>query len=71
MAAAAPDPLFHQPVFYQTLSAEFHSPADHTLGPLVIAMPVIGGLIVGLIARYGSPQIRSHGIPEAIEAIRR
>ncbi|MBV8636199.1 MAG: chloride channel protein [Burkholderiaceae bacterium] len=55
--------------FFQTLSAEFHSPADNTLGPLVIILPVIGGLIIGLIARYGSPQIRGHGIPEAIEAI--
>ena len=55
--------------FFQTLSGEFHSPADNALGPLVIVMPVIGGLIIGLIARYGSPQIRGHGIPEAIEAI--
>ena len=55
--------------FFQTLSGEFHSPSENTLGPLVIAMPIVGGLIVGLIARYGSPQIRGHGIPEAIEAI--
>ena len=55
--------------FFQTLSGEFHSPAENTLGPLVIVMPVIGGLIIGLIARFGSPQIRGHGIPEAIEAI--
>ena len=55
--------------FFQTLSGEFHSPADNTLGPLAVVMPVIGGLIIGLIARYGSPQIRGHGIPEAIEAI--
>ena len=32
-------------------------------------MPVIGGLIIGLMARYGSEKIRGHGIPEAIEAI--
>jgi H+/Cl- antiporter ClcA len=32
-------------------------------------MPVIGGLIIGLIARYGTEAIRGHGIPEAIEAI--
>ncbi|HEX7643582.1 MAG TPA: chloride channel protein [Burkholderiaceae bacterium] len=55
--------------FFQTISGEFRSPAENTLGPLVIVMPVIGGLIIGLIARYGSPQIRGHGIPEAIEAI--
>ena len=32
-------------------------------------MPVVGGLIIGLMARYGSERIRGHGIPEAIEAI--
>jgi len=32
-------------------------------------VPVGGGLIVGLMARYGSPTIRGHGIPEALEAI--
>ncbi|HEX8956027.1 MAG TPA: chloride channel protein [Burkholderiaceae bacterium] len=55
--------------FFQTFSGAFRSPAENTLGPLVIVVPVIGGLIIGLIARYGSPQIRGHGIPEAIEAI--
>jgi H+/Cl- antiporter ClcA len=34
-----------------------------------IAVPVVGSLIVGLIARFGSEKIRGHGIPEAIEAI--
>jgi H+/Cl- antiporter ClcA/CBS domain-containing protein len=35
----------------------------------VIAIPVIGAVIIGLMARYGSPKIRGHGIPEALEAI--
>src|SRR6185437_5215346 len=39
------------------------------LGPGSILIPVIGGLIVGLMARYGSQKIRGHGIPEALEAI--
>jgi len=55
--------------FFQTFSLADRSPADHTLGVWVIVVPVIGGLIVGLIARYGSDKIRGHGIPEAIEAI--
>ena len=55
--------------FFQTLSVADHSPALNTLGLWVIAVPVIGGLIVGLIARFGSEKIRGHGIPEAIEAI--
>jgi H+/Cl- antiporter ClcA len=39
------------------------------LGPSSILIPIIGGLIVGLMARYGSEKIRGHGIPEALEAI--
>jgi chloride channel protein, CIC family len=39
------------------------------LGIAAIAVPVLGGLAVGLMARYGSDKIRGHGIPEAIEAI--
>jgi H+/Cl- antiporter ClcA len=39
-------------------------------GPLqLLLVPVIGGLIVGLMARFGSDKIRGHGIPEAIETI--
>jgi H+/Cl- antiporter ClcA len=45
------------------------SPADAHLGAFVIVVPVLGGLIIGLMARYGSDRIRGHGIPEAIEAI--
>ncbi len=55
--------------FFQKFSTTFTSPATHTLGAWVIVVPVIGGLIIGLIARYGSEAIRGHGIPEAIEAI--
>ncbi|NDW08004.1 chloride channel protein [Jiella pacifica] len=43
--------------------------ADSPLGLAVVIVPVIGALIVGLMARYGSEKIRGHGIPEAIEAI--
>jgi len=56
-------------VFYRTLSAEFISPANHHLGPFVILAPVAGGLVIGLMARFGSEKIRGHGIPEALEAI--
>ena len=55
--------------FFQTFSLADRSPATHTLGAWVIVVPVIGGLVVGLVARYGSDKIRGHGIPEAIEAI--
>ena len=55
--------------FYQQLSFADHSPAANQLGAWVIVVPVIGGLIVGLMCRYGSEKIRGHGIPEALEAI--
>ncbi|HEX8181141.1 MAG TPA: chloride channel protein [Pyrinomonadaceae bacterium] len=55
--------------FYQRFSAVFQSPQGHHLGPLVIIVPALGGLLIGLIARYGSEKIRGHGIPEALEAI--
>lgn len=55
--------------FYGRFSTEFTSPAENHLGILVIFVPVIGGLIVGLMARYGSKAIRGHGIPEAMEQV--
>jgi len=61
--------FFSNLFFFQAVSFATHSPADNHLGLAVILVPAVGGLIVGLIARYGSEQIRGHGIPEAIEAI--
>ena len=55
--------------FYGRLSTSFASPAGNHLGWLVVFIPVIGGIIVGLMARYGSPAIRGHGIPEAMEQV--
>jgi H+/Cl- antiporter ClcA len=55
--------------FYGRWSTAFASPADHQLGAWVIVVPVIGGLIVGAMARWGSQAIRGHGIPEAMEQV--
>src|SRR5262249_53752611 len=55
--------------FFQRVGTSLISPAGHHLGPWVILVPVAGGLVIGLMARYGSERIRGHGIPEAIEAI--
>ncbi len=67
--------------FFQKISTDFNSPAGavwplreislhgHHLGWLALFVPVIGGILVGLMARFGSDKIRGHGIPEAIEAI--
>ena len=61
--------FFTNLAFYHVVSFAFRSPVDHQLGPWVIGVPVIGGLIVGLMAKYGSPKVRGHGIPEAMEAV--
>jgi len=61
--------LFTNLFFYQRWSTELVSPAGNTLGWMVLLVPVVGGIIIGLMARYGSDRIRGHGIPEAIEAI--
>jgi CIC family chloride channel protein len=55
--------------FYQRWSFHEVSPAGHRLGLLVVIVPVIGAIIIGLMARYGSKAIRGHGIPEAMEQI--
>lgn len=55
--------------FYGRFSFEHASPVGHSLGPAVIFVPVIGGLIIGVMARYGSKAIRGHGIPEAMEQV--
>ena len=55
--------------FFGRLSIGNTSPAGNHLGLFVILIPVAGGLLIGLMARYGSEKIRGHGIPEALEAI--
>ena len=55
--------------FYGRVSFAMVSPADNALGLLVIVVPVLGGLVVGIMARFGSNAIRGHGIPEAMEQV--
>jgi len=55
--------------FFGSFSINFNSPANNHLGVWVMVIPVIGGLVVGLMALYGSKAIRGHGIPEAMEQI--
>ena len=61
--------LFTNIVFYHRFVFAFNSARNNHLGPWVIVMPVIGGIIVGFMAKYGSPKIKGHGIPEAMEAV--
>src|ERR1700691_5094536 len=61
--------LFTNLAFYHEFSFHFRSPENSPLGPWIIVIPVCGGLIVGLMAKYGSDKIKGHGIPEAMEAV--
>ena len=55
--------------YYHRISSKMVSPAGNHLGLWAVLVPMVGGLIIGLMARYGSEKIRGHGIPEAMEAI--
>ncbi len=54
--------------FYGKFSFASVTITNH-LGVFIIIIPIIGGLIVGIMARFGSAAIRGHGIPEAMEQV--
>ena len=55
--------------FYGRASTHFTAPAGNALGPWVIVVPIVGALIVGVMAKHGSAAIRGHGIPEVMERV--
>lgn len=55
--------------FYGIVKTGEVSPVGNHLGIWVIFVPIIGGVLVGIMARYGSKAIRGHGIPEAMEQV--
>ena len=61
--------LFTNLAFYHEWSFHFRSPENSPLGLWIIRIPVIGGIVVGFMAKYGTPKIKGHGIPEAMEAV--
>src|ERR1700691_4029520 len=61
--------LFTNLTFYHVVSVHFRSPEHTAIGPWVILMPVVGGVIIGFMAKYGTTKIKGHGIPEAMEAV--
>jgi CIC family chloride channel protein len=61
--------VFTNLFFFHRLSADFTSARLNHLGPWVIVTPVLGGILIGLMAKYGSSKIKGHGIPEAMEAV--
>lgn len=56
-------------VFYHRLSSLFVSEVDNRIGALAILMPVVGGILVGFMSKYGTSEIQGHGLPEALEAV--
>jgi CIC family chloride channel protein len=57
-------------VFYQRFGTALVAPSETGHSPLLILLaPIAGGLMVGLIARFGSEKIRGHGIPEAMDSV--
>src|SRR5947207_897409 len=54
--------------YYHAIDSRLVSPADNRLGVWALLVPIVGGLIVGLMARYGSERIRGHGIPVPLHA---
>ena len=61
--------LFTNIFFFHRFSADFGSARLNHLGLWVIVTPVIGGIVIGFMAKYGSSKIKGHGIPEAMEAV--
>jgi H+/Cl- antiporter ClcA/CBS domain-containing protein len=55
---------FHGRVSVHEATADFS-----TLGMIAILVPAAGGLLIGLIARFGSPEVRGHGIPETMQGV--
>ena len=56
-------------VFFHTFSTELRAPADADIGLWVVLVPVLGAIVIGVMARYGSAAIRGHGIPEVMEKV--
>jgi H+/Cl- antiporter ClcA len=61
--------LFTNIFFYHRFSTAFVSARHNQFGLWVILIPVIGGIVVGFMAKYGTSKIKGHGIPEAMEAV--
>ncbi|GMW02206.1 MAG: chloride channel protein [Candidatus Hydrogenedentota bacterium] len=56
-------------IFFHTAGVELRPLQEHVIGYWVIVTPALGGIVVGLMAKFGTSKIRGHGIPEAMEAV--
>ena len=55
--------------FFGRVSFVEVAPSAERLGPWIIVVPILGALVIGVMARFGSSAIRGHGIPEVMERI--
>jgi H+/Cl- antiporter ClcA len=55
--------------YFGRFSGSFTPPSTDRWGVLSALVPVVGGVIVGVMARYGAAAIRGHGIPEVMERV--
>jgi len=55
--------------FFGRINFELTSPQFEQLGLLVILLPALGGLVAGVMIRYGSQQASGDGISEAMESV--
>ena len=56
--------------FFGRLSTAHVAPGATPFGwAAILGVPIVGALVVGVMARYGSTAIRGHGIPEVMEKV--
>jgi len=55
--------------YFGRLSGEFVAPSTARWGAWSVLVPIVGAVVVGLMARYGAAAIRGHGIPEVMERV--
>src|SRR5213595_2277246 len=60
--------LFTNLAYFHRFDTSFTAPSANALGLWAVGVPVVGGVIVGVMARYGPEKIRGHVTPEALEA---
>jgi CIC family chloride channel protein len=61
--------LFSNMFFFKRVQFGLPSLQHHIIGAWVLIVPALGGIVVGVMAKYGSSKIKGHGIPEAMEAV--
>src|ERR1051325_126557 len=61
--------FFTNVFFFHRFSFAAASPAMHTLGPWVVLAPIVGGLIIGVMARYWPQRVPGDGPPQGMQSI--